>query len=403
MQNRGAAAWVYPFAKFDLDFQNGRYSGGNVGLGVNTSNRREGCIDGQTTPSTRFTPTRSGILIPATGNANRVTDGYGLWAEGTTVNSCLWNRDLTNAVWTAIGITAAKNQTGANGVANAASSLTATAPNGTIMQIITLASANSIFSAYVKRITGTGSIFITQDAGVTYTDITSQVNTAGYYTYFAQRPFTPAATVLNPTVGFKIATSGDVIAVDFCQQEALSAPSCPVATTTVAVNVSSNEEPIIGTITSHDNDGIRIFRDVIQSGGAWSMLWQGCGSPRSSGYEVVGVIAGSGLDMHGGCDGGVCNIAGNNTANSGNAGIFNLNKMAFRTNGTGTRGCMNGGALTTNSTLLKPTPPPAAGAEHCGLGNNGAGTGPGPLDGFITRVTFFPFELTDGQMQEYTR
>jgi hypothetical protein len=87
----------------------------------------------------RANPTSNGILI-----------------EVARTNRLLWNRDATQTEWVKTNITAAKDQTGIDGVANAASSLTATDDNGTCIQTITLAAGNRTGSVYLKRLTGTG-------------------------------------------------------------------------------------------------------------------------------------------------------------------------------------------------------------------------------------------------------
>jgi len=135
----------------------------------------------------------------------------GLLIEDAKTNFCLYNRDLTNAAWVVTNVTAAKNQTGIDGVTNSASSITASNSNGTILQTITSASAARATSAYVKRITGTGVIEMTQDNGTTWTAVT--------VTSAWTRVTIPSATVTNPVIGFRIATSGDAIAVDGVQLE----------------------------------------------------------------------------------------------------------------------------------------------------------------------------------------
>lgn len=140
--------------------------------------------------------------------------GLGIWEARTNV--ALWNRDLTNAAWTlGATMTSAKNQVGIDGVANSASSLTggsASATN-TILQAITLASSARFQTAYVKRLVGTGIIYMTMDGGSTYVDVTSQIG-ASY-----ARISIPTQTLANPSIGFKIATNGDSIAVDGVQNE----------------------------------------------------------------------------------------------------------------------------------------------------------------------------------------
>lgn len=154
----------------------------------------------------------------------------GLLAEEARTNRCLWNRDLTNAAWTKTNATAAKTSTGIDGVVNSASTLTATAGNGTCLQAITSASAARITSAFIKRRTGTGVIEMTQDNGGTWTAVTASINASTWTMVNV-----PSATVTNPTVGFRIVTSGDEIDVDFVQEETGAFVTSPIEVTTVAV------------------------------------------------------------------------------------------------------------------------------------------------------------------------
>jgi peptidoglycan hydrolase-like protein with peptidoglycan-binding domain len=137
----------------------------------------------------------------------------GLLIENNATGLALWNRDLTNAVWVKTNVTAAKDQTGVDGVANEASSLTATSNAGTVLQSITSASAVRFFSPFVKRITGSGTIEVTLDNGSTWTNITSNLSTTDWYRV------TTYQTLANPTVGFRLGTSGDSIAVDMAGLE----------------------------------------------------------------------------------------------------------------------------------------------------------------------------------------
>jgi hypothetical protein len=142
-----------------------------------------------------------------------------LLLEPQRANLALHSRDLTDIVWVKLNVTAAKTAIGADGVASGATTLTASAASGTVLQTIISASSARIFSAYVRRRTGTGTVEITQDNGTTWTAITL---TASY-----QRFLSPTGTITNPIFGFRILTSGDEIDVDFTQQEAGSyATSC---------------------------------------------------------------------------------------------------------------------------------------------------------------------------------
>jgi hypothetical protein len=168
------------------------------------------------------------------------TDGTyrGLLVEPGATNLALNSRNLTTASWTASNVTTAQTATGADGGANSATTLTATDANGTVLQSITSASASRVFSAVVRRRTGTGTVEITQDNGSTWTAITL---TTSY-----QRFATPAQTLTNPTVGFRIVTSGDAIDVDFCQAETGSVATSPIVTTAGTANRAADVVSLTG-------------------------------------------------------------------------------------------------------------------------------------------------------------
>lgn len=156
----------------------------------------------------------------------------GILLEGARTIIPLYNRDFTNGAWAPTNVTAAKNQTGIDGASNAASSLTATASDGTILQTVTTVSTQRAQAAYVKRLVGTGTVEMTMDGGSTWTDITSAINGSTY-----TRVPTGAGlvqTLANPNMGFRIRTSGDAIAVDFFTNEAGAFVSLPVATTSAS-------------------------------------------------------------------------------------------------------------------------------------------------------------------------
>ena len=160
-----------------------------------------------------------------------------LLVEPAATNLALQSRDLSNIVWVKLNVTAAKTAIGADGVASGATTLTASAASGTILQTIVSASSSRIFSAYVRRRTGTGTVEITQDNGTTWTAITL---TASY-----QRFLSPTGTITNPIFGFRILTSGDEIDVDFTQQEAGSVATSAIPT--VAATATRNADVISKT------------------------------------------------------------------------------------------------------------------------------------------------------------
>lgn len=249
----------------------------------------------------------------------------GIFLEGARTNLALWNRDLTNAAWTASNVTAAKDQTGADGSANAASSVTATAGNGTILQLITSGSAARTQSAYVKRLTGSGTVEMTQDNGSTWTPI---VLTSNY-----QR-FSVTATLANPIIGFRIVTSGDAIAVDFVQNEVGAFVSSAIATTTATL-ARSADNPQIPTSPWYDSTigtFIASFYQSPNSGVGARIVGLSAGDPAAVVVDPMGAIQASAGNAH--------------TANSQVAG---LNKIATAYNGTTLYAALNGGAVGTGA------------------------------------------------------
>src|SRR5574343_589817 len=149
------------------------------------------------------------------------------WEMEQRTNLALWNRDLTNGAWTSTNGTPLKNQAGLDGVANSASSFTATAGNATCLQSITSASAARVTSFYLKRLVGAGAVEITQNNGTTWTAVTLTS---------AWQRFQVTSTLANPVIGIRVVTNGDSVALDFAQHESgSSAASSPIPTTTASV------------------------------------------------------------------------------------------------------------------------------------------------------------------------
>lgn len=176
----------------------------------------------------------NGILQTAAADVLRTTydpatgEGRGVLIEGARTNEALYNRDLTNAAWSKTDCTASKDQEGIDGESNAASSLTATGSNATCLQTVTLAESERSTSAYVKRLSGSGTVEMTTDGGSSWIDVTSDIDGSGPNGY--ARVSIPAQTVTDPEFGFRIATSGDSIAVDYFHNEDGAFPSSPTET-----------------------------------------------------------------------------------------------------------------------------------------------------------------------------
>ena len=146
----------------------------------------------------------------------------GLLVEEARTNLCLYSDDLTNAAWTKSNLTTAKTATGPDGVANSATTCTATAGNATALQAITSGSAARVTSVWLKRRTGSGNIDLTQDNGSTWTTKTITSSWARY-------DIGPT-TAANPTVGIRVATSGDAVDVALFQHEVGSFPTSAAPT-----------------------------------------------------------------------------------------------------------------------------------------------------------------------------
>ena len=205
-------------------------------------------FDWASTASTGLGTSASPYVIPLLANPT----SNGLLIEEARTNRILWCRDATDAAWVKTNVTAAKDQTGIDGVANAASSLTATANDGTCIQTITLASGSRTGSVYLKRITGTGNIQVTLD-GTTYSTVDLSAS--------EWRRIVLSGTVTNPTVGIKLAVSGDAVAMDYGQVEDIPTLTCeivssPIYTTSATATRAADIATISGnTFNSFINRG----------------------------------------------------------------------------------------------------------------------------------------------------
>jgi hypothetical protein len=192
----------------DIDFVAGTAIGGTQPYGNNTNDGR--LLRDPTNTVACFLPNAAGVYqsLGAAG-IRRTTKGAYNYPSATVRN--LWGGDLTNAAWVVstagADITKAKDQIGIDGSANAASSLTCVNANGTVLQALVLGAANYIYQVSIKRLVGVGAILMTID-GVTFVDVTAQIG-ASYATAFITQN-----AVTNPSLGFKMATPGDKIAVD---------------------------------------------------------------------------------------------------------------------------------------------------------------------------------------------
>lgn len=183
-----------------------------------------------------FDPTYKALLIGSGVPRSIYSPGgiyLGYQAEGArsnalgTTNAIV--RDMSDAGWVA-GVTATKGAaTGIDGVANAAASITfgAVQATNTVLFTTVLGSAAYTYAPWVRRRTGVGTVEITDNGGTNWTTIA--IPSSIIYTQFQI-----TRTQANPVVGFRGATNGDVIEVDFNTVEAASFAN----PTPIPVNVS---------------------------------------------------------------------------------------------------------------------------------------------------------------------
>ncbi len=255
--------------------------------------------------------------------------------------------------------------TGLDGIANTATTLTATAADAIILQPITLASAARCASAYVKRRTGTGTISFTQDGGSTWTDITSQINGSTW----SRVQIT--STLANPSVGFKISTSGDAIDVDCAQNEAGAVATSPIVTTIAAVTRNADSLTYQTASNWSDTEGTAYIE-------AQPLAWVAGGAIGSATNGLLLSAANSGATAS----------DGTNTANGPAGSPSGREKLAMR---------WGGGAMTVASGGVVGT----AGTYDGGMGLASVGIAVNSSV-YCGRVAIYDYAMTDAELQAIT-
>lgn len=309
-----------------------------------------------------------------------------LWEDART-QVALWNRDLTNAAWVKTNVTAAKNQIGLDGVSNSASSIVATAGNGTCLQAITLASSARFQTTYVKRLVGTGTIEMTMDNGTTWTAITT---TAAW-----TRVSIPTQTLANPTVGFRIVTSGDSIAVDYVQNEDGVFATSAIPTTTAAVTRNADVSLLApSAIPGFSETALTIFVEGYAASGhdgstAQNAVYIGGGSAADEHkiYRSVGANAPRARTR-----------AASITQADIDAGTWNhgaLARMAYAVTVNDGAACIDGGTVQTDGSITMPV-----GLTTIRIGSTQ--TGVNQFNGHIRKVRIYNRRLSNTELQSLT-
>lgn len=146
----------------------------------------------------------------------------GFLTEGAATQILTAPRDMTNAAWVKVDVAAAQTSTGIDGGVNSCTRITANGLGaGTILQTITAAASSRTYSCFIKRVTGTGTVGICQD-GVTFTDITSLINTSTFTLVQLN------TSQLNAVIGIQLGTTTDAIDVDCNQFETGGFATTPI-------------------------------------------------------------------------------------------------------------------------------------------------------------------------------
>lgn len=313
----------------------------------------------------------------------------GVLLEGQRTNVVLHNRDLTQTAWTKTNMTVSHNQTGLDGASNSASQLTATTANATVLQSITLASSARFQTAYVKRLTGSGTVEMTMNGGSTWVAVT----VTGSWT----RVSIPTQTLANPSVGFRLATSGDSIAVDLVQNEDGIFASSAIATTTAAVTRSADNLRC-GTLSTFGFNA---------SEGTLLVDFDTCESVNTGVRRIAQFDGGTGnnrmflsltASTENCVDGGVVN-GGTTQANNFSprhwvaANVPVRAALAYKVNDIAVT--CNGLVVASDTSASLPT------VTRLALGYNGYDTS-SPMFGHIRKVVYYPTRLPNSQLQLLT-
>lgn len=307
----------------------------------------------------------------------------GLLIEESRANRILWNRDGTNAAWVKTNVTATKDQTGIDGVASAATKLAATADNGTCIQTITLGSGSRTGSVFLKRITGTGNVQVSLDGSTWSTvDLSST----------EWRRIVLSGTVTNPTVGIRLATNGDEVAMDYAQVEDGAFATSPILTTTASVTRSADNASMSGqnflAWYKHDLSTVLVnyLQPFVVQSGNYRVLGFYVGSTTAGIIEIF--TASNGLQIQNPTNNFV-------TFQNNGAAPIQRKKVVVAASSGNSSVAINGGTPFEMKTTFLTIP------DNLAIGRLGNGTQ--VLNGTISRIIYIPKRLADDSVQALSR
>lgn len=185
------------------------------------------------------TLTQCGVNQPRVSSGTAASSVLGIWKESARNNLVLHSRDLSQAVWAKTNMTCTRTATGMRNDANGATRCTATAPNATVLQTTVIAAATRNTNMHVKTVTLAGSFQPTRD-GATFTTASGLSSTLWKRIVSEEVPGCAGGNcvvlsqmtsgIANPTIGFRLTNTGDVVDIDFVQDEETETASTPIAT-----------------------------------------------------------------------------------------------------------------------------------------------------------------------------
>lgn len=194
-------------------------------------------------------------------NTAAITD-RGLLVEQSGRNFALYARDCTKSEWKKTNALCSLTATGIDGSANSASTASATGPDGTVCQSVSISVLEQTFSVFMRRRAGNGEIDLSIDNGTEWVP----VDLSSDFQRFAVSANHHNATS-NPTICVRIVTSGDAVDVDFNQFEGQLFSTSPILTTAEPATRMEDRVNITGSAAA------------CLTGSAVTLLFYGSGYP----------------------------------------------------------------------------------------------------------------------------
>ena len=234
--NSDLNAW----ANFDLaNTSNGSYGTAVVGTPTITPIVNGWCRCSFNTTSTSAqgfglsliaSTTDTRVLANSLSNSNYIYI-WGAQYENASSPSTYEPTTLKGVVWVKSNVISSLNQTGIDGIANSASSLTATSNNATCIQYTSVTAGVYNSSLYLKSLNGASYCLVSMDNNNWFL-----VNLSSSWTRYV----IASNGNLIPLLAIKLINSGDSIAVDFCQVESGQMESTPIYTASSTVTRASD-------------------------------------------------------------------------------------------------------------------------------------------------------------------